>query len=247
MVDTFRCWGHGGCLNKGGFSKNSTIFAWHLTRFGSLMVCMLVSPLTWQNWKKIKIPGLFKTFGQFLCPIHALFYRAFSHPSFIILLFFPTPPIKLKLGQQQQQIRGGGTTNSKTIWTNYYYDGAASNQKYWAVVRSNLLHSLSRCTVFAAVPFFTSHRKLCNYAELKTNHFPEPNQTKPAMFSLFFIQFYLSGVTYWAPLAGDVMPLKTSTNAQKHFSHIQVFSYELFNHKKLNLGLQAKQKQVRDY
>ncbi len=79
---------------------------------------------------------------------------------------------------------GAGTTNSKTIWTNYYYDGAASNQKYWAVVRSNLLHSsLSRCTVFAAVPFFTSHRKLCNYAELKTNHFPEPNQTPPCFFT----------------------------------------------------------------
>jgi hypothetical protein len=155
MVGTFRCWGHGGCLNKGGFSKNSTIFAWHLTRFGSLMVCMLVSPLTWQNWKKIKIPGLFKTFGQFLCPIHALFYRAFSHPSFIILLFFPTPPIKLKLGQQQQQIRGGGTTNSKTIWTKLLLwwcskqsEILSRSQIQFITLFSLQVHSVCCCTFF---------------------------------------------------------------------------------------------------
>jgi hypothetical protein len=35
--------------------------------------------------------------------------KYFSHPSLIIHLFLPTPPIKLKQGQQI----GGGTTNSK--------------------------------------------------------------------------------------------------------------------------------------
>jgi hypothetical protein len=66
--------------------------------------------------KKKKSLAFLKPLGSFYV-LFTPFYRAFSHPSFIILLFFPTPPIKLKLGQQQQQIRGGGTTNSKTIWT----------------------------------------------------------------------------------------------------------------------------------
>ncbi len=51
------------------------------------------------------------------------------------------------------------------------------------------------------------------------------------MFSLFFIQFLLVWSHILSTAGWRCDALKTSTNAQKHFSHIQVFSYELFNHK----------------
>ncbi len=104
--------------------------------------------------------------------------KYFSHPS-IVIYFFATPPIKLKL--RQQTGRGLLIANhlDESLWW--------ANQKHWAAVGSYLLHSFfCRCTVLQR--FFTSHRKLCNYAQ------PKPiflSQT--GTFWLFFIQFYCAG------------------------------------------------------
>jgi hypothetical protein len=86
-----------------------------------------------------------------------------------------------------------------------------------------------------AVYLFTSHshRKVCNYAELKTNDFPEPNQTRHVFTFLHPILLVWSHILSTAGWRCDA--LKTSSSnaqfvvtVQKHFSHIQVFSYELF-------------------
>ncbi len=80
----------------------------------------------------------------------------FSHPS-LVIYFFATPPIKLKLGQQ---IRGGLLTANhldQLLWW--------ATQKHWTTIISHLLHSLWQ--VHGVPPPFTSHRELSNFVELK--------------------------------------------------------------------------------
>jgi hypothetical protein len=87
----------------------------------------------------------------------------FSHPS-LIIYFFATPPIKLKLGQQ---IHGGLLTSNhldQLLWW--------AIQKHWIVVKSHLLHSLWH--VHGVVAPFTSHRELSNFTELKPFSWTKP-------------------------------------------------------------------------
>jgi hypothetical protein len=64
------------------------------------------------------------------CPLSCI-RKYFSHPS-LVIYFFTTPPIKLKL--RQQIGRGVLTANhlDQSLWW--------ANQKYWTAVRSYLLH-----------------------------------------------------------------------------------------------------------
>jgi hypothetical protein len=67
-----------------------------------------------------------------------------------------------------------------------------TNQKYWAAIRSNLLHSFLE--VHNCVAPFTSHRKLHKLGA--ENQFPELNRH-----ILTFLQYILlSGAAYWTPL-----------------------------------------------
>jgi hypothetical protein len=51
--------------------------------------------------------------------------KYFSHPS-LVIYFFATPPIKLKLGLGQQIGGGRLLIENQTTWTNYY-DGQVRN------------------------------------------------------------------------------------------------------------------------
>jgi len=114
----------------------------------------------------------------------ALLQKDFSHPS-LVVCFFATPPIKLKLGQQI----GGGTTNRKPDHLDQLLWWAS--QKHWAAVRSNLLHSFMHV-----------------HTELLCALPPQPVQlrwaktislSQTAVFWHFFIQILVCRITYDHP------------------------------------------------
>jgi hypothetical protein len=81
---------------------------------------------------------------------------SFSRPS-LVIYFFSTPPIKLKLGQQ---ICGGllrANHLEQLLWW--------ATQTHWAAIRSHLLHFLRQ--VHGVATPFTSHHNLSNFAEVK--------------------------------------------------------------------------------
>jgi hypothetical protein len=67
-------------------------------------------------------------------------HKCFSHPS-LVVYFFATPPLKLKL-ETAKKGKGLLIANhlDQSLWS--------TNQKYWTVVRSYLLHSVQRCSAF---------------------------------------------------------------------------------------------------
>jgi hypothetical protein len=81
--------------------------------------------------------------------------KYFSHPN-LLVYFFATPPIKLKLGQEI----GGGSHNSKP-------PEPIIMLGQWETLSGS---QITFNTLFSAGSFampFTSHRKLCNYTEPK--------------------------------------------------------------------------------
>ncbi len=103
--------------------------------------------------------------------------KYFSHPS-LVMCSLATPPIKLKLGQQI----GGGLLIANHLDQALWW----ANQKYWAAVRSYLLHSFLQ--VHSAAAPLTSYGNMPNYAE------PKPfllSQT--GILWIFFIQFFCIG------------------------------------------------------
>jgi hypothetical protein len=94
------------------------------------------------------------------CSPYVTLHKYFSHPS-LVIHFFSTPLMKLKLGQGTA--KRWGTTISKpnhldeSVWW--------ANQKHWATVRSYWLHSFMQVNNVAA--HFTSRRKLSNQRERK--------------------------------------------------------------------------------
>jgi hypothetical protein len=103
--------------------------------------------------------------------------KYFSHPS-LVVYFFATPPIKLKVGQQICE--GVLIVNhlDQSLWW--------ANQKHWAVVISYLLHSFLQ--VYNVTPHFTSHCKLWNCTEQKPFSW-----AKPACFEFVSSNFIVQG------------------------------------------------------
>jgi hypothetical protein len=105
-------------------------------------------------WEPLaKVSGNGKVCGN---PANIFFTSKFSY------LFFATPPIKLKLGQQ---IRGGllrANHLEQLLWW--------ATQTHWAPVRSHLLHFLQQ--VHGVATPFTSHHNLSNFAEVKPFSWP---------------------------------------------------------------------------
>jgi hypothetical protein len=106
-----------------------------------------------------------------------------SHPS-LVIYFFASPPIKLKLGQQIGEGLLIANHLDQSLWW--------ANQKHWAAVRSYLIHSFLEVHNLGAP--FTSHCKLCHYAEPKSF-----SSAKLAYFDFFHLIF-ICRVRYWAPL-----------------------------------------------
>jgi hypothetical protein len=83
-----------------------------------------------------------------------------------VMYSFATPPIKLKSGQQ---IGWGGLLITNHLDQSLWW----ANQKHWAAVRSNLLHS-SLQVYSAAVPFYKPQQHVSIMQN--QNHCPEPNR-----------------------------------------------------------------------
>jgi hypothetical protein len=101
----------------------------------------------------------------------------------LAVLFFGNPTNKTKL---ELHIHGGlliANHLDQSLWS--------TNQKYWAAVMCNLLHSFWE--VHNSVVPFTSHVKLHEFVAQKPISW-----AKPVHFDVFPINF--TGVTYWAPL-----------------------------------------------
>jgi hypothetical protein len=103
--------------------------------------------------------------------------KYFSHPS-LVMHYFATPSIKLKLGHQI----GGALQIANHLDQSLWW----ANEKHWAAVRSYLLYSFLQ--VHSSAAHFTGHGIVHNYAEPKP-YFPEPNWH----ILYFFIQFYCAG------------------------------------------------------
>ncbi len=124
--------------------------------------------------------------------------KYFSHPSLIIHLFLPTPPIKLKQGQQI----GGGTTNSKP-------PGPIIMMGRSETLSSSQIQfiTLFFCSCTGLLRLLAKGGKVCAIM-LWQNHFPEPNQTYFDFSSPnFIVQDH--HITYWALL--EMMLLGTHT------------------------------------
>jgi len=110
-------------------------------------------------------------------------WKYFSHPS-LVMYYFATPPIKLKLGRQI----GGELLIANHLDESLWW----ANQKHWVPVRSYLLHSFLQ--VHSAAAPCTS---MATYVTMQSqNHFPEPNRN-----TLDFLHpILLCRITYRAPL-----------------------------------------------
>ncbi len=109
--------------------------------------------------------------------------KYFSRPS-LVIYFFATPPIKVKLGQQI----GEGLLIANHLDQSL----RRADQKHWAEVWSYLLDSFLQMDTCAAS--FTSHCNVCNYAE------PKPiSWAKPYILAFLYL-ILLCRITYWAPL-----------------------------------------------
>ncbi len=104
---------------------------------------------------------------------YATIQKYFSHPS-LVIYFFPTPPIKRKLGLYI----GSETTNSKPI----------RNREQQS---DHIYYTLLWLVLDLTVPF-SSHNKLCK--TLGQYHFVEPNRHVLA----FLHPILICRITYWA-------------------------------------------------
>jgi hypothetical protein len=113
-----------------------------------------------------------------------------SCPS-LVVYFFVTQPIELKLGQQI----GGAEIIANHLRQSLWW----ANQKHWASVRFYLIHSLWH--VYSVDMPFPSHCKLWKCTE------PKPlSWAKPAYFDTFPSTFTVQ-ITFWAQLEMLLGPL----------------------------------------
>ncbi len=134
--------------------------------------------------------------------------KHFSHPS-LAVYSFATPPIKLKLGQQIGGRLLIANHMDQPLWW--------VNQKYWAAVRSYLLHSFLFCRCAALLRLVPA--TVPSAIMLRQNQFPESNRYR---FD-FFHPFLLCRITYWALLEMLLELLRYSStwsllDLQFHFS-----------------------------
>ncbi len=119
-----------------------------------------------------------------------------SHPS-LVMYYFATPPIKLKLGQQVNEGLQIANHLDQSLWW--------ANQKH-LVVRSYLLHSFLQVHVVVAP--FTNQGNMCNYAK------PKPF----SLAKLAYVGFSSSNFTiqdHISSTIGDVLRQFFHTNHQQ--------------------------------
>jgi hypothetical protein len=107
-----------------------------------------------------------------------------SHPS-LVIYFFATPSIKLKLGQQIGEGLLIANHMGQSLWS--------ANQKHWPHKLDHIYYSLfCRCTALLRLSPVTPNCAIM----LSPIQFPEPNRR----ISTFFHRILLCRITYWAPL-----------------------------------------------
>jgi hypothetical protein len=128
----------------------------------------------------------------------------FSHPS-LVIYFFATPPIKLKLGQQICGELLIANHLDQLLWW--------AIQKHWAKVRSHLLHSLRQ--VHGVLAPFTSHHEISNFVQLKPFSW-----TKSSCFNFFSSNCIVHDHMLNTPR--DALSSRKRPKTKFYFGHVKI-------------------------